>query len=90
MAEAGVDVSDRTLSRTPRWSRFIGWGERGNPDAAEAWACGREKPDGPKLPGGIVIRGKGYEGVLAMGAGVMPPRIVFPDSVDVLVKAEVG
>jgi hypothetical protein len=34
------------------------------------------------------IRGKGYEGVPATGAGVMPPRIVLPDSVDVEVKVE--
>lgn len=41
-----------------------------------------------KLEGpGVCIGGNGYDGVLTdFGPGVIPPRIVFADSVDVVFK----
>jgi len=34
------------------------------------------------------MRGKGYDGVPAVNPGVIPPRMVFPDSVDVVVGSD--
>jgi hypothetical protein len=35
------------------------------------------------------MRGKGYDGVAAIRPGVTPPRMVFPDSVEADVTADV-
>lgn len=37
---------------------------------------------------GGVMRGNGYEGVLVVKLGVMPPRMVLPDSVDAVAGSE--
>lgn len=86
--EAGVEFPESTLSWAPitmdsNEGKFEG---RGAP-VGERVVKGLCRYEGTKPAGAIL--GNGYDGVPAIAAGVVGPRMVAPDSVDVVVDMEV-
>ena len=84
MLEVGVDGLERTLS-CRRWPsqlfRLAGAVSvpKGVGDSVVNDNAGRV---------GLIIRGNGYDGVLAASPGVVPPRMVWPDSVDAVAGSD--